>query len=138
MVLLNISWKPVRWRSTLFSKATSVPGSRQTATLRSSTAEKPRVVVFQNCVDATKTPGLPCSDLSAWGLSDSGKQLIGHRTIPYVSWMRAAFAAVKVAVEAALGRCPKVGVFGTDYANARAGIACMVQSAAIRRCHPCR
>jgi hypothetical protein len=30
----------------LFSKATSVPGSRQTATLGASTAEKPRVVVF--------------------------------------------------------------------------------------------
>jgi hypothetical protein len=47
----------------LFSKATSVPGSRQTATLGSSTAEKPRVVVFQKCVVTSLSPIL--ADLAA-------------------------------------------------------------------------
>ena len=41
-----------------FSKATSVPERRQTATLGSSTAEKPRVVVFQNCVVTSLSPTL--------------------------------------------------------------------------------
>lgn len=40
------------------SKATSVPGRRQTASLGSSSAEKPREVVFQNCVVTSLSPTL--------------------------------------------------------------------------------
>src|SRR6516165_5817506 len=43
-------------RCTSFSKASSVPGSKHTATLRSSTEAKPRVDVWGNLVDINLSP----------------------------------------------------------------------------------
>ena len=54
------------------SKASSVPGSKQTATLGSSTEAKPRVVVWGKLVDISLSPTLAGRDASiAWSFNIS-------------------------------------------------------------------
>ena len=66
---------------TSLSKASSVPGSKQTATLGSSTEAKPRVTVWGKLVDTSLSPTFAGRDVSSKLYSHiEGTPLVANRT----------------------------------------------------------